>query len=84
LHAYRKDTYALLAGVATEADSGLTPIEGQAATDKAMDALRRVVTAAYRNVARMRVDTDLDALRKREDFQKLMQELEAKGKEGGP
>jgi hypothetical protein len=76
--------YALLAGVAAEAGSGLTAAERQAAADKAMDALRRAVAGGYRNVALFRTDTDLDALRQREDFQKLMQELEAKGKEGGP
>jgi tetratricopeptide (TPR) repeat protein/tRNA A-37 threonylcarbamoyl transferase component Bud32 len=73
--------YALLAGIAAEASSGLTVAEGQAAADKAMDALRRAVAAGYRDVANMRTDTDLDPLRQREDFQKLLQELEAKGKE---
>jgi hypothetical protein len=76
--------YALLAGVAAEAGSGLTAAEGQEVADKAMEVLRRAVVSGYRNVAKMRTDTDLDSLRKREDFQKLMQELEAKGKGGGP
>jgi tetratricopeptide (TPR) repeat protein len=55
--------------------------------DRALELLRQAVERGYKskaNVAHMRVDTDLDSLRNREDFQKLMQELEAKGKEGGP
>jgi hypothetical protein len=62
----------------------MTVAEEWTAADKAMSTLRRAVAAGYRNVAHMRTDTDLDALRQREDFQKLIQELEVKGKEGGP
>jgi tetratricopeptide (TPR) repeat protein/tRNA A-37 threonylcarbamoyl transferase component Bud32 len=77
-------SHALLAAIATRDGSGLTDAERLAEADKAMDALRRAIKAGYRDIAKMRTDTDLDSLRKREDFQKLMQELEAKGKEGGP
>jgi hypothetical protein len=69
---------------ARDRSAGLTAAEGQAIAAKAMDVLRRAVDGGWRNVAHMRTDTDLDALRQREDFQKLMQELEAKGKAGGP
>ena len=47
---------------------------------RAVEALRKAVAKGYKNVARMKNETDLDLLRKREDFQKLMAELEAKQK----
>jgi serine/threonine-protein kinase len=75
---------ALLAEVAVAPGSGLTAAEGRAAADKALGALRRAVAAGYRPVAYMQTDTDLDPLRQREDFQKLMQELESKRKEEVP
>jgi tetratricopeptide (TPR) repeat protein len=69
--------HALLAQVAADSGSGMTAAEGQAAADKAMAELRRTVAAGFRMVAHMRVDTDLDALRPRADFQQFMKELEA-------
>ena len=48
------------------------------AADGAMATLRRAVAAGYSDVAHMRTDTDLDALRQRDDFQKLIKDLEAK------
>jgi hypothetical protein len=42
------------------------------------------VAAGYQNLANLRADTDLDALRQREDFRKLMTELEAKIKAKNP
>jgi hypothetical protein len=38
------------------------------------------VRKGYKDVARMKKDTDLDPLRQREDFKKLIVELEGKGK----
>jgi hypothetical protein len=38
------------------------------------------VSKGYKDVAHMKKDTDLDPLRQREDFQKLIAELEGKGK----
>jgi serine/threonine-protein kinase len=70
--------HALLAGVATEAGSGLTAAEGRNAADRAMAALRQAIAGGLRNVDHIRLDTDLDPLRQREDFQKLMRELEEK------
>ena len=52
--------------------------------DKAMEAFRRAVAASDRNLAPVRTDTELAALAQREDFQTLMLELEAAGKEGSP
>jgi tetratricopeptide (TPR) repeat protein len=44
--------------------------------DKAMAWLTKAVAAGWTNVAHMKKDTDLDFLRDREDFKKLMAELE--------
>jgi hypothetical protein len=44
--------------------------------DRAMELLHRAVQAGYNNGAHMRKDTDLDALRQREDFQRLLQRLD--------
>jgi serine/threonine-protein kinase len=74
---------ALLGGAAVEG-SGLTAAETRTAADGAMATLRRAVATGYRDVPHMRTDTDLDALRKREDFQKLMKDLEAKPEATGP
>ena len=37
--------------------------------------LRKAVAAGYKNVDHMKKDTDLDPLRSREDFKKLLAEL---------
>ena len=46
--------------------------------DVAMDWLKQAVAAVYKDLANMKKDPDLDALRDREDFKKLIAELEAK------
>jgi tetratricopeptide (TPR) repeat protein len=48
--------------------------------DVAMTLLRDAVSKGYQDVPNMKKDTDLDPLRQREDFQKLVAELEGKGK----
>jgi hypothetical protein len=48
--------------------------------DAAMKLLRDAVSKGYKDVAGMKQDTDLDPLRQREDFKKLVAELEGKGK----
>ena len=48
--------------------------------DAAMKLLRDAVSKGYKGVAHMKKDTDLDPLRQREDYQKLVAELEGKGK----
>jgi serine/threonine protein kinase/tetratricopeptide (TPR) repeat protein len=48
--------------------------------DLAMDWLKRSVAAGYRNVDHMKKDTDLAALRDRDDFKELIAELEAASK----
>jgi serine/threonine protein kinase/tetratricopeptide (TPR) repeat protein len=44
--------------------------------DLAMDWLQQAVAAGYKDVAHMKKDTDLDPLRGREDFKKLLADLE--------
>src|SRR5262249_16165719 len=48
--------------------------------DAAMKLLRDAVSTGYKDVAHMKKDTDLDPLRQQDDFQKLVAELEGKGK----
>jgi hypothetical protein len=49
--------------------------------DRAMATLKAAVAKGYKNLAQMKKDTDLDPLRQRDDFKKLMAELEAKAPE---
>jgi hypothetical protein len=51
--------------------------------DAAMKLLRDAVGNGYKDVAHMKKDTDLAPLRQREDFRKLVAELEEKGKQAG-
>jgi hypothetical protein len=44
----------------------------------AMETLRQAVVEGYKDAAHMKQDPDLDPLRQRDDFQKLLAELEAK------
>jgi eukaryotic-like serine/threonine-protein kinase len=60
----------LTAGAAADQRSGATAAAARA--DRAMAALRRAVAGGFRNVAQMRADTDLDALRSRDDFRLLL------------
>jgi tetratricopeptide (TPR) repeat protein len=46
--------------------------------DLAMGWLRRAVAGGYRDVAHMKRDSDLDALRDRKDFRDLISDLEAR------
>jgi tetratricopeptide (TPR) repeat protein len=48
--------------------------------DAAMKLLRDAVSKGFKDVPHMKKDTDLAPLRQREDFQKLVAELEGKGK----
>ena len=43
--------------------------------DRAMELLQKAVKGGYKDAAHMAKDTDLDALRGRDDFKKLMEEL---------
>ena len=46
--------------------------------DRAMQWLQKVVQAGYKDAAHIKKDTDLDPLRDREDYKKLVADLEAK------
>jgi tetratricopeptide (TPR) repeat protein len=59
-------------------DDALTPAERaerQRLGDEAIKALRRAIDGGWRNVAHMNKDEDLDSLRERDDFKKLIAEL---------
>ena len=43
-----------------------------------MELLKQAVAKGYKNVAHMKQDRDLDPLRDRQDFKKLLAELEGK------
>jgi hypothetical protein len=69
--------YALCAGAAKEAKASLPDGRGSDALEKeALALLQQAVAKGYKNAAHMKQDKDLDALREREDFQKLLAELE--------
>jgi serine/threonine-protein kinase len=79
--------HAALAGLAARPGSGVTPAEGEGEAARAMEWLGRAVAMGYGNVNELRIESALDSLRSREDFKKLMKQLEekaAKGQEVGP
>ena len=57
--------------------------EARAEADRAMAWLRQAIAAGYNNAALMKKDSDLDALRDRADFQRLLAELETKREQPG-
>jgi hypothetical protein len=52
--------------------------------DQAVGALRQAVAHGYQDAAHMKKDTDLDPLRGRDDFQKLLAELDKGASKGKP
>src|SRR5262249_1452136 len=68
---------AQLAGLGTDAKSGVRAEEATRFAEQAMTALRAVVAAGWRQRAELN-DPDFDPPRKREDFQKMVKELETK------
>jgi tetratricopeptide (TPR) repeat protein/tRNA A-37 threonylcarbamoyl transferase component Bud32 len=69
---------AVMAGLQAKAkDKGAAEIPNEDA-DKAMAWLTKAVSAGFKDVAHIRKDNDLDFLRDRADFQKLLADLEAK------
>ena len=69
---------AATAAVVQAADKSRKPqAAATAEADRAMTWLQQeAVAAGYKNVAHMKQDTDLDALRDREDYRKLVMQLE--------
>ncbi|HEX4592241.1 MAG TPA: hypothetical protein VH120_20065, partial [Gemmataceae bacterium] len=51
------------------------PRLAKAEADQAMEWLHQAVAGGYRNVVHIEKDTDLDALRGRDDFKQLVAEL---------
>jgi serine/threonine-protein kinase len=67
---------ALLAGLGPDAKSGVTADEARAFADQAVAALREALAAGW--AVRAELDEpDFNALRRRDDFKKLVQQLEA-------
>ena len=58
--------------------SGKSADKKQEYADRAMDLLQKAVKAGYNDAAHMAKDTDLDPIRGREDFKKLIEELAKK------
>ena len=58
------------------AGSGVSGLEGKAAATEAMKWLNRLAATGYRNVNEIRIESAFDSLRGREDYRKLMAELE--------
>jgi serine/threonine protein kinase/tetratricopeptide (TPR) repeat protein len=56
--------------------------EASAETDQAMAYLKQAVAAGYKDAVHMKQDKDLEALRNRDDFKKLVADLEGKVKAG--
>jgi serine/threonine protein kinase len=68
----------------TEAKTSGSWKPATAEDDQAMKWLQRAVAAGFDDAAHMKQDRDLDALRDREDFKKLVAGLEARQKKPGP
>ena len=56
----------------------MSAAEGKANADQAMALLRKAVDAGHRNISLYRTEDALESLREREDFKKLLTELEQK------
>jgi hypothetical protein len=59
----------------SQADAGQRKHHAQFYGDQALALLRTAVARGYKDAAHMQKDTDLDPLRQRDDFQKLLAEL---------
>ena len=73
----RARALALLAGLGRDARSGVTASAAAAFADQAVAALRDAVQAGWAQRDELK-EPDFDSLRRRDDFQKLLKELEAK------
>jgi len=75
----RSRALALLAGLGGDAKSGVTKDEAKAFADQSVAALADAVKTGWGQPSELK-GPDFDALRGREDFQKLVAEVEAKAK----
>ena len=69
---------AVTAGVQAKAPGADAARLAKDDADRAMAWLHKAVQAGYQDAAHMKKDTDLDPLRERADFKKLLAEMEAK------
>jgi hypothetical protein len=65
----------LLSGLATHPGSGLSEADGRARADRAIVSLPHALDDGFNDCELIRVDTDLDPLRGREDFRLLLLDL---------
>jgi hypothetical protein len=70
---FRAVTAGIIEGNDLSHDAGK---RAEAEADKAMVWLKKAVAAGFRNVATLKQNRDLDALRQRADFKKLLAEVE--------
>jgi hypothetical protein len=75
--------HAELAGIAAGAGSGMTPEQGNAEAERAMEMLSQAIAAGYDGLGRLQSDASLEAIRGREDFRKLLRDVEAKAVKTG-
>jgi eukaryotic-like serine/threonine-protein kinase len=68
-------SHATLAALAEREGSGVSSGEAPSEADKAMALLTRAVGMGYRDANQFRIETALDSLRNRPDFQLLMMDL---------
>ncbi len=68
--------HAALASLAGRDGAGVSAAEGTAEADQAMALIRKAVGMGYRDGEAFRTDSALDPIRDREDFKKLLAELE--------
>ena len=73
----RSRALALLAGLGSNAKSGVAAAEAAAFADQAVAALRDAVGAGWAQRSKLK-EPDFDPLRPRDDFRQLVKELEAK------
>jgi serine/threonine-protein kinase len=69
--------HARLAASAALPGSGLSAADGALEGDRAMECLRNSVDAGFRNLVAYTNNADLDAIRSRSDFQRLLAELKS-------
>ena len=62
--------------IAGQEGAGVSDAEGKFQANQAMDLLKKAVGMGYRDAASLRTESALDPLREREDFKKLLAELD--------
>lgn len=72
-------TLALLAGLRAEAKSGVTTAEAAWFADQSVAALRDAINAGWNQLNELK-EPDFDPLRGRDDFKKLLADLETRNK----